>query len=209
VDLPIHHPILILSPLKWLLKEYVIGYQDAHRCTKNQAYSRKFGSFMWSKIAFMSTMHLSNVGSNAHIDQICSVVGCIYLWIPSDALILVKVKLYWLYVNLFCKYDDSTFNEFIVVYEHYSELLPLTWASHEPSRLVLCVAILSVQHVGQNYGLHHHGESINVYVHVNLVNQTTMFETMKVACLEVALNLCFELSHRFLHVEIMTTFGIV
>lgn len=43
-----------------------------------------------------------------------------------------KAKLYQLYVDPFDKYDDSTFNEFTVVCEHHNELLPLTWASHEP-----------------------------------------------------------------------------
>jgi hypothetical protein len=58
-------------------------------------------------------------------------------------------------------------------------------------------------------GIHHCGSSTNVYVHVNLVNQTIMFETMKVACLEAASNLCHELFHMFVDVKIMVALGIM
>ncbi len=43
-----------------------------------------------------------------------------------------KVELYQLYVNVFCKYDDPTFNEFSTVHEYCSDLMSFTWASHEP-----------------------------------------------------------------------------
>jgi hypothetical protein len=65
-----------------LLKKCIIGCQDVHRCIKKQAYSRKVGSSMWSGVISMSTMHPSNVGSSAHIDQVCLVAWCNYLWIP-------------------------------------------------------------------------------------------------------------------------------
>jgi hypothetical protein len=41
-----------------------------------------------------------------------------------------KAKLHQLYVDPFCKYEDSAFNKFNA-YEHCSELLPFTWVSQE------------------------------------------------------------------------------
>jgi hypothetical protein len=40
-------------------------------------------------------------------------------------------------------------------------------------------------------------------------DQIAMFETVKVACLEVASNLCFELSCKFHDVKVMAAFGMV
>jgi hypothetical protein len=50
-----------------------------------------------------------------------------------DVVKSTKVELYWLYVIPFCKYNDSAFNEFLVVHEQCNELLLFTWVSHEPS----------------------------------------------------------------------------
>lgn len=43
---------------------------------------------------------------------------------------------------------------------------------------------------------------------MNLIYQTTMFETMKDTCSEVVSNLYSDLFHRFLDVEIMATVSI-
>jgi len=37
-----------------------------------------------------------------------------------DVMKLEEAKLHWLYVDPFCKYDDFVFNEFTVVYEHWT-----------------------------------------------------------------------------------------
>jgi hypothetical protein len=122
-----------------------------------------------------------------------------------DVMRSTKVKLYRLYVNPLYKYDYSTFNEFIVVCEHHNELLSLMWASHEPLiDLYMPPLYLAFNIVGQSYGLHHHGGSIGVYVHMNLI-----YQTMKATCLEVVSNLYFDLFHRFLDVEIMAILGMV
>ncbi len=42
-----------------------------------------------------------------------------------------------------------------------------------------------------------------------LANQIVMLETVKAACSKAASNLCFELSHKFLDVNVMATLGIV
>ncbi len=47
-----------------------------------------------------------------------------------DTMKSIEGKLYHLYVIPFCKYDDSSFNEFSIVHEQCSELLSLAWASH-------------------------------------------------------------------------------
>ncbi len=70
---------------------------------------------------------------------------------------LTKAELYQLYVNPFYKYDDSIFNEFFVVHEQCTELLPLTWASHEPPTYLYVPLYLAFNIIGQQYGLHHHG----------------------------------------------------
>jgi hypothetical protein len=77
---------------------------------------------------------------------------------------LVEVELYQFYVDPLCKYDDSAFNEFSVVHEQCSELLPLNWASHEPPIYLYVPLYLAFNVVGQQYGLHHHGSFVDVYV---------------------------------------------
>ncbi len=66
-----------------------------------------------------------------------------------------KAKLHQLYVDPFCKSDDYAFNEFIVVCEHCSELLPLTWVSHEFDVDLYLLPYLAFSIVGHNYGLRH------------------------------------------------------
>ncbi len=48
-----------------------------------------------------------------------------------DAMKSIEVELRKLQVDPFCKYDNFSFNEFITVYEHCSEQLPLTQVSHD------------------------------------------------------------------------------
>jgi len=43
-----------------------------------------------------------------------------------DVVKSIEAELHQLYVDHFYKYDDYAFNEFTIVYEHHSELLPLT-----------------------------------------------------------------------------------
>ncbi len=66
-----------------------------------------------------------------------------------------KAELHQLYVDPFCKYDDYAFNEVIVVCEHCSELLPLTWVSHEFDVDLYLLPYLAFNIVGHNYGLRH------------------------------------------------------
>jgi hypothetical protein len=68
-----------------------------------------------------------------------------------------EAKLHQLYVDPFCKYDDYVFNEFTVVCEHRSELLPLTWVSHEFDVDLYLLPYLEFNIIGHNYGLHHLG----------------------------------------------------
>jgi hypothetical protein len=79
-----------------------------------------------------------------------------------------KAKLHRLYVDPFCKYDNYTFDEFIVVCEHRSALLPLTWVSHEFDVNLYLLSYLAYNIVGHNYKLHHHGGFNDAYVHVNM-----------------------------------------
>jgi hypothetical protein len=79
-----------------------------------------------------------------------------------------KVKLNRLYVNPFYKHDDPTFNEFSAIHEQCNELLPLTWASHEPLDDLYAPSYLTFNIASQQYGLHHHGGFADVYVHVHL-----------------------------------------
>jgi hypothetical protein len=102
-----------------------------------------------------------------------------------------------------------TFIEFLTIHEQHNELLSLTWASHEPLTNLYVPSYLTFKIVVQQYGLHHCGCFADVYVHMHLTDQIAMFEIVKVACLEVASNLCFDLSHMFPDVEIMVTFGMV
>ncbi len=87
-----------------------------------------------------------------------------------------KAELHQLYADPFCKNDDSTFNEFIVVCEHHNELLPLTWVSHEFDVNLYLLPYLAFNIVGHNYGIHHHGGSNGAYVHVNMSDQFVMIE---------------------------------
>jgi hypothetical protein len=153
-------------------------------------------------------MHSFSVGSSAHINQICLEARCFYLWVIWCNEIN-KGLIIWLYVDPFCKYDDSAFIEFLTIHEQHSELLPLTWASHEPLANLYVPSYLAFNIVGQLYGLHHCGCSANVYVHTHLADQIAMFKIVKVACSEATWNLCSELSHKFLNVEIMVVFGMV
>ncbi len=121
---------------------------------------------------------------------------------------LAKVKLYRLYVDPFCKYDDPKFNEFSIVHER-NKLFSLIWASHGPPIELYVPSHLTFNIVGQQYGLHHCGCFVDGYVHMHMADQIAMFETVKVACSEVVSNLCSELSHKFPYVEIMATFGMV
>lgn len=63
--------------------------------------------------------------------------------------------------------------------------------------------------VGQQYGLHHCGCSTDIFVHMHSADQIAMFETIKVACSEVASNLYSELSRKFRDVEVIAAFGMV
>jgi hypothetical protein len=80
----------------------------------------------------------------------------------------IKAELHRLYVDPFCKYDDSAFNKFNVVCEHYSELLPVTWVSHGFDVDMYLLPYLAFSIVGHNYEFHHLGSSNGVYVHVNM-----------------------------------------
>jgi len=83
-------------------------------------------------------------------------------------------------------------------------------ASHEPLiDLYIPPLYLAFNIVGQKYGLHHHGGSVGVYVHMNLIYKTAMFETMKDTCSEVVSNSYFKLFHRFLDIKIMAALGMV
>jgi hypothetical protein len=86
----------------------------------------------------------------------------------TDAVKSIEAKLNRFYVDPFCKYDNSTFNEFIVVCEHHSELLPLTWVSHESDVNLYLLLYLAFNIFGHNYRLHHHGGSNGAYVRVNM-----------------------------------------
>jgi hypothetical protein len=79
-----------------------------------------------------------------------------------------EAELHRLYVDPFCKYDYSIFNNFTAVCEHCSELLPLIWVSHESDVNLYLLPYLAFNIVGHNYGLHHHGSSNDAYVHVNM-----------------------------------------
>jgi hypothetical protein len=67
----------------------------------------------------------------------------------------IEVKLHRLYVDPFCKYDDYAFNEFTVVCEHCSELLPFTWVSHLFDVDLYLLPYLAFNIVGHNYEFHH------------------------------------------------------
>jgi hypothetical protein len=56
---------------------------------------------------------------------------------------------------------------------------------------------------------HHYGSFANVYVHVHLVDQIAMLETVKVACLKATSNLCSKLFCRFFNEEVMAALGMV
>jgi hypothetical protein len=43
----------------------------AHICIKKQACSQRFGFVVWLEANFKSTMHSSNVGSGAHVNEVC------------------------------------------------------------------------------------------------------------------------------------------
>jgi hypothetical protein len=43
----------------------------AHICTKKQTYSQKIGFAVWLEANSKSTMHSSNVGSGAHVNEVC------------------------------------------------------------------------------------------------------------------------------------------
>jgi len=60
-----------------------------------------------------------------------------------------------------------------------------------------------------NYGLHHRAGFNGAYVHVNMNDQATMIELMKVTCSKATTTLCVELFCKFLDVEIMSALGIV
>jgi hypothetical protein len=64
-------------------------------------------------------MHSSYIGSGTLIKYVqqWDVIICKFI----DAIKSTKVELHKLYVDLFYKYDDSNFNEFIVICEHHSE----------------------------------------------------------------------------------------
>jgi hypothetical protein len=126
-----------------------------------------------------------------------------------DGVKSTEAKLHWLYVDPFCKFDDYACNEFTIVCEHRSELLPLIWVSHEFDVFLYLLPYLVFNITGHNYKLHHLGGSYGAYVHVNMNDQFSMIESMKVACSKAAMTLCVELSCRFPDVEIMSALGIV
>jgi hypothetical protein len=126
-----------------------------------------------------------------------------------DAVKSVEAKLHQLYVDFFCEYGDFTINKFTVICEHCSELLHFTWVSHEFDVDLYLLPYLAFNIVGHNYRFHHRGGSNGAYVHVNMRDRSTMIESVKATCLEVATTLCVELFRRFLDAEIMSTIGIV
>jgi hypothetical protein len=44
----------------------------------------------------------------------------VFIYEFIDVVKSAEAKLHWLYVNPFCKYDDSIFNKFIIVREHWT-----------------------------------------------------------------------------------------
>jgi hypothetical protein len=58
-----------------------------------------------------------------------------------DAMKLVEDKIYWLYVNPFCKYKDFAFFDFVVVCEHHCGQLPFVWVTHENKAIFYCLPI--------------------------------------------------------------------
>ncbi len=74
------HWISMFSPLKWLLLEYkylvVKMYTDA---PKNKPTWDNLDLLCDFGVDYGSAMPPSNVGNNAHINQICLEAGCFYL----------------------------------------------------------------------------------------------------------------------------------
>ncbi len=95
---------------------------------------------MWFGVDFCSTIHPSNDGNGAHIDQVHSKVRCLYFlfsWcdeISSGWDILVVC---W----LFCNYEDFALFEFVVVCEHHCGQLPFVWVAHENEEIFYCLPI--------------------------------------------------------------------
>jgi hypothetical protein len=87
--------------------------------------------------------------------------------------------------------------------------MPFTWVSHEFDVDMYLLPYMTSNIVGHNYEVYHRGGSNGAYVHVNMNDQSTMIESVKVSCFEIATTLCVELSRRFHDAEIMLTFGIV
>jgi len=60
-----------------------------------------------------------------------------------DAMKLVEAEIYWLFVDIFCKYEDFVFFEFIVICEHHQcGQLPFIWVAHENEANFNCLPIL-------------------------------------------------------------------
>jgi hypothetical protein len=127
----------------------------------------------------------------------------------NDVVKANEAKLHQLYVDPFCKCDNSTFNEFTTICEHRSELLALIWVSHEFDADLYLLPYLAFNIVSHNYILHNRGGSNGAYVYVNMSDQFAMIESVKVACLKAATTLCVELFRKFLNLEIMLALGIM
>jgi hypothetical protein len=65
--------------------------------------------------------------------------GDVFICDFPDTMRSTEFDIYQLYVNPFCKYDDSIFSKFIVVYEHHIKHLPFVWATHENETNFYCL----------------------------------------------------------------------
>jgi hypothetical protein len=101
-----------------------------------------------------------------------------------------------LYVDIFCKYEDFAFFEFIVICEHHHcGQLPFIWVAHENEANFNCLliwhSILVIRSICSIIMVE------GVYIHVHHSHEIEMFHAVKATCSKATTKLCFELSHRF------------
>jgi uncharacterized CHY-type Zn-finger protein len=81
---------------------------------------------------------------------------------------------------IFYKYDDSNFNEFIVICEHCSEQLPFNWVSHNSNVNIYLLPYLAFNNTSHNYGLRITMEVLMVFMFMWI--QVTNLSWLKRGC---------------------------